>query len=67
MKDDEEPKVWITFIKLVVDECHAGSYKQGQSPRYHAIDVARERAGFGRDGFGTPGKSVARGRIRDTQ
>ena len=29
---------------LVVDECHAGSYKQGQSPRYHAIDVARERA-----------------------
>ncbi len=29
---------------VVVDECHAGSYKQGQSPRYHAIDVARERA-----------------------
>ncbi len=29
---------------VVVDECHAGGYKQGQTPRYHAVQLARERA-----------------------
>ena len=29
---------------IVIDEAHEASYKQGESPRYHAVDVARERA-----------------------
>lgn len=28
---------------VVVDEAHESSYKQDTSPRYHAVDVARER------------------------
>ncbi|NBV84553.1 primosomal protein N', partial [bacterium] len=29
---------------IIVDECHDGSYKQDQHPRYDAIQVARQRA-----------------------
>ncbi len=29
---------------IVVDEAHEHSFKQGETPRYHAVDVARRRA-----------------------
>jgi primosomal protein N' (replication factor Y) len=28
---------------IVIDEAHEGSYKQGEAPRYHTLDVARRR------------------------
>ncbi len=29
---------------IVIDEAHESAYKQQESPRYHAVDIARERA-----------------------
>ncbi len=55
---------------IVVDEEHDPSYKQGSAPRYHARDVAMERArleGGGGGGSATPSLETldlaARGRI----
>lgn len=31
---------------VIIDEEHDGSYKQDESPRYHAVDVARKRASY---------------------
>ena len=31
---------------VIVDESHDSSYKQDESPRYHAVSVARKRAAY---------------------
>lgn len=31
---------------IIIDEAHDASYKQEESPRYHAVEVARQRASY---------------------
>lgn len=31
---------------IIIDECHSESYKQENSPKYHAIDVAMKRSNY---------------------